>query len=390
MTDIITSNVSPSMARHVDLVWQQRLRLFFAVFCALLIGFLVTATVSKEPVRAYLTMLTGPLPEIRWSDLHGWQLRRMVRFGSVIEDTITLSFLGLAVAIPFRARQFSLGADGQLFLSALAAAAVSLYLGDGFPFLLPIVFVAAILTGFTWGLLPGVLKARYQVNEIVSTLMLNLIAVQLYRLIISEYMRDPGAGFLVTPVLPSSAIFSGLIAHTNVSTMLYLLPFVVFAAWYLLMRTTTGYEIRTVGSAPAFARRVGMPVTRSIILSMAFGGAFAAFAGLHISNGLLKRLPVELSPGLGFDGLVVSLLARNDPKAIPMAAFFYAYLRTGAQAMERTTDVSREVVQIVQALIILFVVAEHLIPAGFSARLRQSWNSFLQKFNYIHRLKGQK
>ena len=98
------------------------------------------------------------------------------------------------------------------------------------------------------------------------------------------------------------------------------------------------------------------------MLSMAIGGGFAAFAGLHLSNALLRRLPVDLSPGMGFEGLVVALLARNDPKAIPLAAFLYAYLRTGAQAMERSTDVSREVVLVIQAFMILFVVADRLLP----------------------------
>jgi simple sugar transport system permease protein len=115
---------------------------------------------------------------------------------------------------------------------------------------------------------------------------------------------------------------------------------------------------------------MGMPVERAVVLSMALGGAFAAFAGMHISNSLLKRLPVDLSPGLGFEGLVVALLARNDPKAVPLAAFLYALLRTGAQVMERTTDVPREAVQVIQAFIILFVVSDRLLPAERPAWLR--------------------
>ncbi|HEV8688671.1 MAG TPA: hypothetical protein VGQ91_00125, partial [Ideonella sp.] len=162
--------------------------------------------------------------------------------------------------------------------------------------------------------------------------------------------------------LPEAAVLPNLLARTNVTAMLLIMPPVVVGAWALLMRTTVGYEIRTVGQAPAFARQVGMPVERAVMLSMALGGAFAAFAGVHVSNALLKRLPVDLMPGMGFEGLVVALLARNEPRNIPMAAFLYAWLRAGAQAMERTTDVSREVVLVIQAFIILFVVAERLLP----------------------------
>ena len=344
-----------------------------AIAAALLVGFGITALVSAEPLRAWLALLTGALPDIRFSDAEGWQVRRLVRFGSVIEDAITLSFLGLAIAIPFRARQFSLGADGQMFLSALAAAAVSLAIGGPWYAVLPAAFAAALLTGFAWGLLPGWLKARYGASEIVTTLMLNLIAVQLYRLVITQWMRDPNAGFLVTPVLPAGALLPNLLPHTNVSAMLFLVPLVVAGAGLLLARTTVGYEIRTVGQAPAFARQVGMPVERTVVLSMALGGIFAAFAGVHLSNAVLKRLPVDLTPGMGFEGLVVALLARNEPRAIPMAAFLYAYLRAGAQAMERTTDVSREVVLVIQAFIILFVVSERLLPATLSPARLLRW-----------------
>lgn len=344
-----------------------------AIAAALLVGFGITALVSAEPLHAWLALLTGALPDIRFSDAEGWQVRRLVRFGSVIEDAITLSFLGLAIAIPFRARQFSLGADGQMFLSALAAAAVSLAIGGPWYAVLPAAFAAALLTGFAWGLLPGWLKARYGASEIVTTLMLNLIAVQLYRLAITQWMRDPNAGFLVTPVLPAAALLPNLLPHTNVSAMLFLVPLVVAGAGLLLARTTVGYEIRTVGQAPAFARQVGMPVERTVVLSMALGGVFAAFAGVHLSNAVLKRLPVDLTPGMGFEGLVVALLARNEPRAIPMAAFLYAYLRAGAQAMERTTDVSREVVLVIQAFIILFVVSERLLPATLSPARLLRW-----------------
>jgi simple sugar transport system permease protein len=203
----------------------------------------------------------------------------------------------------------------------------------------------------------------------VTSLMLNLIALQFYRLAISSWLCDPHAGFQVTPVLPQAAAFSTLLAHTNVTTMLFAAPLAVAAAWLLLMRSTLGYEIRVTGAAPAFALQAGLPVGRALALSMAAGGAFAALAGLHISNGLLKRLPVDLAPGLGYDGLLVALLARNDPKAVPWAALFYAWLRTGAQAMERSTDVSREVVLVIQALIILFVVADRLLPQRLAAAL---------------------
>lgn len=343
---------------------RDRLRqLLLAVGAALLVGFLLTLCVSGQPVKAYLTLLTGALPQLQYSSLHGWEVHRLARFGSALEDGITLSLLGLAVAMPLRARQFSLGADGTLFLSALAGAAVALTLAGPWFVVAPAVLVAALATGFAWGALPAVLKTRYGANEIVTSLMLNVIAVEFYRLVITEYLRDPNAGFLVTRVLPSSLVLPSLLVHTNVSAMILLVPLLAGAAQLFLARTTVGYEIRMVGDAPRFARRVGLPVDRAVIIAMGMGGMFAAIAGLHITHALLKRLPVDLNPGLGFDGLVVALLARNQPRAVPMAAFLYAMLRAGALAMERSTDVSRELVLVIEAVIILFILAERLLPA---------------------------
>ncbi|MBB5391294.1 MULTISPECIES: ABC transporter permease [unclassified Herbaspirillum] len=341
----------------------QRWRLPLALLASLAVGFIITLAVSDQPLRAFLMLLTGPMPRLDWSAADGWQLTRMVRFGAVIEDAITLCLLGLAVSLPFRARQFSLGADGQLFLGALAATAASLWWPGPWYAALPLAFAAACITGFAWGAVPGLLKVRFDINEIVSTLMLNIIAVQFYRWVVTDILRDPAAGFIVTPMLAPGLQLPVLLAHTNVTVMLLALPAMVWLAWVLLMRTTLGYEIRVVGEAPAFARQAGLPVQRTIWLSMALGGAFAALAGVHVSHGLLKRLPVDLPTGLGYEGLLVALLARNNPRVVPLAALLYAWLRTGALAMERSTDVSREMVLVIQALMILFVVSERMGPA---------------------------
>ena len=363
--DRAAAAVAAPPARSLPRGW----RVALAVAAALLAGLAMTALVSKEPLHAYVVLLSGALPELRWVPGQGWEWHRVVRFGTVLEDATTLTFLGLAVALPFRARQFSLGGDGQMFLAALAAAAVSLSVPGPAWMVLPAAALAAVMAGMAWGLLPGLLKVRFRANEMVTSLMLNLIAIQFYRLAISDWLLDPNAGYQVTPMLSAAASFSTILERTNVSTMLLFAPLAVLAAWLLLMRTTLGYEIRLTGSAPEFARQAGLPVKRAVAMSMAAGGAFAGLAGLHISNGLLHRLPVDLAPGLGYDGLLVALLARNEPRVVPWAALFYAYLRTGAQAMERSTDVSREMVLVIQALIILFVVAERLLP--------QRWNDAL-------------
>jgi general nucleoside transport system permease protein len=346
--------------------WLEWVRVITVIVAALVIGFVITLFVSEEPVAAYRDLLTGPLPRFSFEDGE-FAIRGLNRFGNWLEESISLILLGLAIAVVFRARQFSLGADGQVFLGALAAGIVSLYLQAPLVIHLTFVLLAAALAGFLWGLLPGLLKAYVGVDEIVSTLMFNFIAIQLYQFALIYWLRDPSEGFIATENFPESAILPLLIPGTRVSIALILTLVAVVAVWFLLARTPLGYEIRMVGANLRFAEYGGINTRRVIALSMAVSGILAGVAGAHLSNGLLKRLTLNLSPGIGFEGIVVALLARNDPKGVLIAGLFYGYLRTGAQIMERSTDMTREVVLIIQAIIILLITAERLWP------LLRSW-----------------
>ncbi len=341
-------------------------RIVAVVLVALGLGFIITLFVSEEPVAAFRELLTGPFPKISFGD-NGLQIRGMNRFGNWIEESITLTLLGLSVAIVFRAQQFSLGAEGQLFLGALAAGIVSLFVQAPLVIHIGLILLAAGTVGFIWGLIPGVLKAYMNANEIVSTLMLNIIAIQLYRLLLTQWLKDPTAGFVATEFFPESAIFPIVISGTRVSIALFVMLAAVVATWFLMTRTPLGYEIRVVGANMKFAKYGGINTRWVVAMSMGLSGILAGLAGAHLSNGLLKQLTLNLSPGIGFEGIVVALLARNDPKGVLLAGLFYAYLRTGAQIMERSSDVTREVVLIIQAIIILLITAERVFP------LLQQW-----------------
>ncbi len=336
-------------------------RIVAVVLIALLIGFIITAMVSKEPVNAYKELLTGPFPKFKFDD-GGISLRGINRFGNWMEDSITLILVGLAVAIVFSARQFSLGAEGQIFMGAMGAGIVSLYIDAPSAIHIGMALIAAGTAGFLWGLIPGVLKAYLNADEIVSTLMLNVIAIQLYRFLLTQYLKDPTAGFVATEFFPDSAILPAIIPGTRVTVMLIITIVAIIATWFLMTRTPLGYEIRVLGANIKFAEYGGINAKRVVALSMAVSGILAGLAGAHLSMGLLKQLTLNLSLGIGFEGIVVALLARNDPRFVPVAGLFYGYLRTGAQIMERSSDVTREVVMIIQAIIILFITAERIVP----------------------------
>jgi general nucleoside transport system permease protein len=344
------------------------LRVTAVIAVALAIGFVITLLVSKEPVQAYWALLTGPLPKISFEN--GFHIQNLNRFGNWLEESITLVLLGLSVALVFKARQFSLGAEGQLILGALAAGIVALYVPAPPGLHLLLALLAAATAGFFWGLVPGILKAYLNVDEVVSTLMLNVIAAQIYNLALIQWLRDPTAGFLGTVAFPESATLPLLIPGTRVTIALFLALLAVAAVWFLMNRTPFGYTLKLLGSNRKFAEYGGINTKRVIALSMALSGILAGLAGAHLANGLLKRLTVGLSPGIGFEGIVVALLANNDPIGVLFTGLLYGYLRTGAQIMERSSDVTREVVFIIQAIIILMVSAERLLPAFLTWRRR--------------------
>jgi ABC-type uncharacterized transport system permease subunit len=335
-------------------------RIVVVVLIALAIGFVITAIVSEEPVAAYTAFLTGPLPRISFEN--GFAITNINRFGNWMEESTTLILLGLAVSLVFRARQFSLGAEGQMLLGALATAIIAVHAPLPAPWHLILALVAAGTVGFLWGLIPGLLKAYLAVDEIVSTLMLNVIALQLSDLLLFNWLRDPNAGFIATISFPETVVLPLLIPGTRVSLMIVIMLVAVAATWFLMERTPFGYAQKMLGANRKFAEYGGINTKRVIALSMAISGILAGLAGAHLSLGLLKRLTINLSSGLGFEGIVVALLARNNPWLVLVAGLFYGYLRTGAQIMERSSDVTREVVLIIQAIIILLITAEQLFP----------------------------
>lgn len=295
---------------------------------------------------AYEALLLGPLSRVnRWAI---W-----------IQDAITLILVGLAISIVFQAKQFSLGAEGQLYFGALFSGALALSVGNLPPLAaLGLALLSAATAGFLWGLLPGILKAYLGANELVSTLMLNTIAMRFYDMALTFELKDPRAGFTTTGMMPEAGLLPVLVADTRVTVAIFIVVLAVIAVWLLITRTTLGYEIRMMGANRKFAEYGGINTRRTIMLAMALSGILAGLAGAHLGIGIHRQLILNISLGLAFEGVVVSLLARNNPLVIPFAGLLYAYLRAGAQFMERDANVSFEIVRIIQAVIILLITAE--------------------------------
>ena len=312
-----------------------------------------TATVLSEAMSqsqlAFEALLLGPI-------------ERVNRWGSWIQDAITLILLGLSFAIVFRAQQFSLGAEGQLYFGALISGVIALN-SPHIPgvLLIPFIILASGTAGFIYGLIPGALKAYLGANELVSTLMLNVIATRFFEMVLNLQLKPPDAGYVASAKFTSNAILPVIVDKTQVTIAVFIVAAVIFISWLLIRRTPLGYEIRIIGSNLKFADYGGVNSRRTIMLAMAISGIVAGLAGMHLATGIHRQLILNISLALAFEGVVVALLARLNVLVVPFTGLLYAYLRTGAQFMERDANVSFEVVRIIQAIIILLITAEALV-----------------------------
>ena len=342
---------------------REALRISIAVGAALLLGFIITLFVSDDPVGAYKAFLLGPLSKFN-------------RFGDWIEESITLILVGLSVAIAFKANLFSMGTEGQLLLGALVSGTIALFVPLPAILRIPLAIIAAMVVGFAWGWIPGYLKAHLDANEIVSTLMLNAIALKMYDYFLIFHIKPDDAGYNASDFFPSEGSLKSFIPNlpfldnihglfsdkTNISIMVYILIIAVIAAYYIIYRTPFGYKLRMIGVNIKFARYGGIDTKKTMILVFAISGLFGGLAGAHLSMGIHTKLIANISVNMGFEGIIVATLARNNPLIVPIAGLAYGYLRAGANVMERSSDMSREMIYIIQALIILFVTAERILP----------------------------
>ena len=310
--------------------WLSPLATVAAVAVALVISGIIIAAVGGDPIRSYLHILNAAFGSI-----------------GVLSDTLVkatpLLLTGLACALAFRMRLWNIGAEGQFLLGAWGASAVVLapLLPPGTPaiIVIPAMMLAGAAAGAVWGLIPGVLKARLGVNEIITTLMLNYVAL----FWIQFWVFGPWSegGFQQTRPFPPEALlprltdfsssvpaFAGLTVHLG-------LVFGIVAAgivWVVLERSRWGYEIRLIGDSPKAARYAGIDIKRNIIIVFAISGALAGLAGMSEVSGVVHKLQDRISPGYGFTAIIIAYLARFDPlKVIVAAVLFGALILAGRE-----------------------------------------------------------
>jgi len=337
-----------------------------ALVCALIVGAVFILLANSDPIKAYGVMFTGPFSS---------------KFGisETLVRAVPLLLVGLGIVVSFRSGILNIGAEGQILIGAITAAAAATFF-PSWPavILLPLVLIAGCAGGAVWGGVAGWLKARLSVNEILSTVMLNQIAAQIYIFLIRGPLIDPeqllyGTRAPQTALMPETIWLSRMIPGTRLHTGLILSVLVAVLIYVLLWRTTIGYRMRAVGAGPDAARYGGIRVEFYLVLAMALAGALAGLAGAIEVLGVHHRALEEISAGYGFSGIVAALFGRLHPLGTIPAAVLFGALILGADMMQRAVNIPAAIVMAVQGLIILFVVSSDI---------------FLRKPGYLKQILG--
>ncbi|MBC7082447.1 MAG: ABC transporter permease [Firmicutes bacterium] len=327
-----------------------------AVALALVLGAVLVKLGGKSPVAAYSALVRGAFGGV----------------GNLAETLINVTpliFTGLAVAFSFRCGLFNIGAEGQLIMGQVASAWVGFAL-TGLPAFvhMPLALVAGVAAGAAWGAVPGYLKARLGVHEVINTIMMNYIALYLSHYLVIGPLKAPGP-LPVTPTIAPAARLWRFLPPTRLHLGVVLAVAAVWLVYYVLFRTTLGYEIRAVGQNPEAARYGGISVRRNIVLAMVISGGLAGAAGAVQVLGLqYKFLDIFSFTGYGFDGIAVALLGRNHPLGVLAAACLFGTLARGAILMQSIARIPKEIIGIVQATIVLFVAADEIIRRFIAPR----------------------
>ncbi|CDQ40055.1 MULTISPECIES: ABC transporter permease [Virgibacillus] len=331
--------------------WFNILVPIISVIIGLLSGAIIMLVSGYNPIQGYVALFNGAFGDLYF-------------FGETIRQTTPYILTGLAIAFAFRAGLFNIGAEGQVIVGWLAAVWIGTSMEAPMYIHLPLALFVAALAGAFWGFIPGLLKARLGVHEVIVTIMMNYIALYSANAIIRRVLTDSADK---TETIASSASLASewLEGLTYFSRMHYGIMIALFAAvimWFIIERTNIGYELKSVGYNQHASKYAGMSVKRNIVLAMVISGAFAGLAGSMEGLGTYGNMTVSSGfSNIGFDGIAVALLGANTAIGVVLAAFLFGALKVGALNMPTHAGVPNELVDIIIALIIFFVASSYII-----------------------------
>ena len=349
--------------------WSYFGSLILSVVLALAVGAAIMAATGYDPLNAYHELFRGATGCDNLGQVFTGLFTKR-QFGNTVEYAMVLFLTGLACAVGARAGIFNVGGEGQLYLGAIFSAYIGVVLNGLSPWIvIPVAALGAMAAGALYAWIPGVLKVKKKVNEVITTIMMNSIAIYFCAFLsngpwkTSQPNRVSG-----TDPLDNVYRFTQLIRGSNLTTAIFASAIIAFFIWYVMSRTATGFEMKLTGHNPRFAKYLGLSVDKLVIGSMVVSGAICGLVGMMEAYGVRGNYQDGISNEYYFDGLLVAMIMGYRPVGIIVMSFFFAFLKVGAAGMELNAGVPGELYRIIQSVVIFFMAAEGGVKALLKVR----------------------
>ena len=319
---------------------------------ALLIGALLVIISGNNPLEAYQAMLTGAFGAN--------PLKNQMKLYELLVKVIPLMMLAFAISVAFKAQLWNIGASGQFVMGAIASAAVALYVQVPFPIRIVLSIIAAVAAGAFWCWLAAWMKIRFNANEVITTLMLSYIANCILLWLINGPMQDPYSDLTQSDIVPQEMFLPRLVGNYRLHSGIYILIAVIIFIC-ILWKTPLGYRIDLIGQGKKVSTYSGVNVNRTIQTAMLISGGIAGLAGWIELFGILHRLFPDIASNYGDIANIIALMGGLNPYGIIVSSFFFAVLINGGASMNRMTNVPYSIVDVIEGLIIIFVIAKEVL-----------------------------
>lgn len=330
------------------------------VVAAFAIGAVLIALIGRDPVNAYWSLFQASL-----GSTNG--------VAETAIRTVPLALCGIGIALAFRAGVFNVGAEGQLFLGGTAAAVIGLQLtGQPQWLVLPAMGLAAAVTGALWSGIAGVLKLKLRADELITTIMLNYVAIYFVGYLLHGPLQEPGSPLARTARLAAEARLPTILDGTRLHAGLLIVIVIAIVAQVFLWRSVAGFRLRAVGHNPRAAENTGMNVKAALWTGFLVCGALAGLAGFSEVAGVQRRMIENLSPGFGYTAIIVALLGQTNPLGVLAAAVLFAALQIGSTTMESAAGVPSALTTVIQALVVLLLLAQNALPRLLTKHRREA------------------
>ncbi|KGK92067.1 ABC transporter permease [Desulfosporosinus sp. HMP52] len=314
-------------------------------FLTLSISILLILLVGSSVTQAFSSFLSGIFGSF-------------YSVSEVMVKATPLILTGLGVAVGSRSGFINIGAEGQLYMGAIAVTFIAFWLND-LPaiVMIPLVILGGFVFGGIWSVIPGFLKVRFGISEVITTLMFNYIALSIVGILVRTWLKDPASSLPMSAFLPDGATLPTLISTTRLHAGLLVALISVVLVWLVVWKTPTGYEMRAVGLNPRASKCSGISVYKNIILSSLISGGLAGIAGVCEVSGLHHKLLEGISPGYGYIAIIVALLGKNHPVGVVISALGIAALQVGSLGMQRMAGVPTSISSIIMGVVVLLILA---------------------------------